>query len=92
MTGEPDEQVRAESHEGTNDGADAPLLVIEYTTTTGPIITLTGTTLSAFSTTSGLPSDAQTYTVSGSNLEGISTSPHPMDSSFRPTAVPISLT
>ncbi len=69
VTGEPDEQVRAESHEGTNDGADAPLLVIEYTTTTGPIITLTGTTLSAFSTTPGLPSAAQTYTVSGSNLE-----------------------
>jgi len=57
----------AEAYDG--ESANAPLLVIEYTTATGPLITLIGDPLGAFSTTPGLPSAAQTYTVSGSNLE-----------------------
>ena len=56
------------SRDSTNGSTLAPLLEVCYTTLpAGPTITTSGT-LSPFSTTPGIPSAAQTYTVAGSNL------------------------
>ncbi|MBN1538152.1 MAG: DNRLRE domain-containing protein, partial [Anaerolineales bacterium] len=44
-----------------------PLLSVTYTVPSGPYISTSGT-LSPFSTEPGVPSDAQTYTVAGTNL------------------------
>ncbi len=56
------------SRDSTNGSTLAPLLEVCYTTApAGPTITTSGT-LSPFSTTPGIPSAAQTYTVAGSNL------------------------
>ena len=50
--------------------ADRPKLTVDYTMPppAGPTITVAGTPLSAFSSQPGVPSAAQTYTVSGSAL------------------------
>ena len=59
---------RAISYDGTDGETLAPLLEVCYTQApVGPTISTSGV-LSAFSTTPGAPSTAQTYTVSGSNL------------------------
>ena len=56
----------AASSEATTE-TNRPKLNITYCPSTNPTITTSGT-LSPFSTTPGIPSAAQTYTVSGSNL------------------------
>ena len=66
--------VEIHSREATNSDY-RPLLTVTYSAPLGPTITTAGT-LTAFSSTPGTPSAAQTYTVSGSNLtEGILITP-----------------
>ena len=57
------------SYDSTNGATLAPLLEVCYTLSTDPTITTSGT-LAAFTTTPGLPSEEQIYTVSGLNLTG----------------------
>ena len=68
VDGDPGDQVRAESFTGTNAGGDAPLLVVQYSVPSGPAIVVSGTPLAAFTGELGVPSDVQSYSVSGSLL------------------------
>ena len=58
----------AASRENTS-GYAAPTLNVTYCASATPVISTTGT-LAPFTTLPGVPSDAQTYSVSGTNLEG----------------------